>query len=682
MAIKVVCDICGELHKVRDERRGAQMYCKTCDNPCVVPNGPWIPDDEELVEEESEEDEPAADEGVPWFDMTKSLVGAAFGLVLMGFYVSFTVSFLTGAEGSSTRAEVDRGPGGSIFRPPSVATNDNRPAPPLPGTDRRPPGVGDSTPPERVDPPAVTPDAEDEKPTRIHKLVVSPADGLVATGHDDGAIRIWNTSGRLRNTLDGHANAVTHLRFTPEGTRLLSLGGDNVLRVWDVGRGRLFGEVPVPNVRRTPIAVTAGGRRAAVADTRGGVHFIDTVDLKVVDRVSTGDRSPRDFVGEDRLLVLGRSGSWKLIGEKGLSFGTGLLGGRKSMATGAASSTGLLALTVNGDEMFLWDSEAKRRREPIAVEFPVYFARFSPTGAFVVFFGGQRRLAVYDVSVDPARKVFDAENVHVGAGFHAESELVYAAFDQNDPGTPRITTHRLPRPAGTVARYVRPDPLPSSPTVSPTPPATPTTPVVTPQRPELVTDVTQPIVITSLQPTTVQPGTELVVRGKGFEKTQAIAFGSFRTRTDPQMAVRDFRVVSDREIRVTVPQVVTRQTGGTVVEIYTPEGVGVTWPETSQVLKNADDEPEKYGFVFVSRGLKLSERPRLANVFLDEGSSVEGLSSTRAYVRERANVGNTGSSNGIVASQGSTVRVSFERDTSANAPDVFPSFLPKVLNQK
>lgn len=124
MPIKVVCDVCGEPHKVGDSRVGAKMRCRTCERSIKVPRGPYIEDDEELEEDEEEQEEqgPPDQEGSNVLPMVRDGAGAIVGLVLMGFYVVFTVKYLTGAEpprrGSSSRS--------SSSRPSHVPSNPNQ----------------------------------------------------------------------------------------------------------------------------------------------------------------------------------------------------------------------------------------------------------------------------------------------------------------------------------------------------------------------------------------------------------------------------------------------------------------------------------------------------------------------------------------------------------------------------
>ena len=67
-------------------------------------------------------------------------------------------------------------------------------------------------------------------------VAFSPEGGRLATAHDDGSVRLWDTATGLETlTLHGETGPVKSLAFRPDGRRLLSVSADGTVVVWDAG---------------------------------------------------------------------------------------------------------------------------------------------------------------------------------------------------------------------------------------------------------------------------------------------------------------------------------------------------------------------------------------------------------------------------------------------------------------
>jgi WD40 repeat protein len=63
----------------------------------------------------------------------------------------------------------------------------------------------------------------------------SPDGALSASGHVDGTVTIWEVrTGRQLTTIHAHLGNTNKVAFTPDGTRLLTLGDPKMLKLWDI----------------------------------------------------------------------------------------------------------------------------------------------------------------------------------------------------------------------------------------------------------------------------------------------------------------------------------------------------------------------------------------------------------------------------------------------------------------
>jgi WD40 repeat protein len=101
-------------------------------------------------------------------------------------------------------------------------------------------------------------------------LAFSPDDSLLASGHGDAVIRLWDTrTGRLRAELIGHERRVNEVAFFPDGKTLLSSSQDGTVRMWSVEHARRCGVIHRAEGPNCYISLTEDGRRLAIAHQAG-----------------------------------------------------------------------------------------------------------------------------------------------------------------------------------------------------------------------------------------------------------------------------------------------------------------------------------------------------------------------------------------------------------------------------
>ncbi|HRY54434.1 MAG TPA: caspase family protein [Spirochaetia bacterium] len=77
-------------------------------------------------------------------------------------------------------------------------------------------------------------------PSWVGGIAASPDGSLVATaGGRDSSVKLWTKEGILVATMGGHERPAVSLRFSPDGSRLASLGEEGILFVWGLRGERL-----------------------------------------------------------------------------------------------------------------------------------------------------------------------------------------------------------------------------------------------------------------------------------------------------------------------------------------------------------------------------------------------------------------------------------------------------------
>ena len=142
--------------------------------------------------------------------------------------------------------------------------------------------------------------------TEFVTCVAITSDGRIATtGSDRGKLFLWDcaTGARLRE-LRSHKDLIQALRFTEDGTRLISGGWDHDLRVWRVDSGRVlarFGGRCVHELDITPDGMT-------VVETGCGkyVRVWNVAKRHCIRRFRHCDSWPRVAVTPDARFIVNR----------------------------------------------------------------------------------------------------------------------------------------------------------------------------------------------------------------------------------------------------------------------------------------------------------------------------------------------------------------------------------------
>jgi len=331
-----------------------------------------------------------------------------------------------------------------------------------------PPGeAGDHSPtafhPDPTDAPAPArieeADRIDAHKGRVVALALNPDGDVLATGGNDGALRLWDLrTGKAKFTLRERGPQPLVVAFSPDGRTVAAGGHDNKVSCWDATTGE-----PGPTFGGWGDAVWA------VAFSRDGRTLFAAGEerrLRAFDPETAKDRTLAECPGTVRALALTPDGRALAVGplEKDpvrlIDTETGA--DRAELETSRGEYP---ALAVNRDgtliaaggmarHLKLWDAATGKVHTelPGPHEAPILGAAFSPDGAWLVSVDGQVgdprascRLKLWDVERGrEADRLELAEGCFYRVVFAADGRSCYAALHD---GT--VRRYRLPvKPTG------------------------------------------------------------------------------------------------------------------------------------------------------------------------------------------------------------------------------------------
>ena len=120
----------------------------------------------------------------------------------------------------------------------------------------------------------------------VLSISFDPDSTSIATGADDGTVRVWDTNGHQRFTrLATHApkTEVDSVAFTPDGQFVVSGGGDHTVRLWNAKTGEEarppFAD-PAEDDTVYGVAVSPDGGRVIVGRSDGTMQLLDAHTLE------------------------------------------------------------------------------------------------------------------------------------------------------------------------------------------------------------------------------------------------------------------------------------------------------------------------------------------------------------------------------------------------------------------
>ncbi len=145
----------------------------------------------------------------------------------------------------------------------------------------------------------------------VSALAFSLDGKMLAVADEEKSILLWDVvNGEVRGRLAGHTDRIAALAWLPDGRRLISAGWDTTARVWDTTTGRPIVLLNSHAGQVQALAVTPDGQRLACADSAHAVHVWDAARYRtfVVLRDHSSEVRSLAFSPDGRCLASGGAG--------------------------------------------------------------------------------------------------------------------------------------------------------------------------------------------------------------------------------------------------------------------------------------------------------------------------------------------------------------------------------------
>jgi pentatricopeptide repeat protein len=238
----------------------------------------------------------------------------------------------------------------------------------------------------------------------VRALSWSPDGRRLASGGDDGALRLWDVGTRKGTTLFyGDDNIVTAVSWNPDGRRLASWDYSMALKVWDTNSGKLLLTLHRSTELVSALSWSPGGRRLANGESDGTVRLWDVAGRRQLARLRghTGAVTAVSWSRDGRRLASAGGDQtikiWDVREGRELVTLRGL--GLSVYAVSWSLDGRRLASASSDSTLKLWDTETGRETLSLrghASE--VSGASWSPDGRRLASSGNDGTVRVWDVT--------------------------------------------------------------------------------------------------------------------------------------------------------------------------------------------------------------------------------------------------------------------------------------------